>query len=131
MKKMIVILLFSFLLCACNEQGQKNSNVDGYKKSEINEEIPVPANAVASELNFNNPNINNGIKYNLENIGGEQGLYPPLNYFEEMKKWGWEEVENERAGHAHFFRKGDTVISIIVKEDYFKLYEMKETFEFN
>lgn len=102
----------------------------GYIKSELNEEVPVPVNAESSEAQFTNPYVKYGKKYSLENIGGEQGLYPPTEYFDEVKEWGWKEVENERMGHAHFFKKEDTIISIVIQEDYFHLYEMKEEFGF-
>lgn len=75
--------------------------------------------------------LKKGEKYYLENIGGEQGLYPPNKYFEEIKNWGWEELEKEQMGQAHFFTKGETIISVVIKEDYFHLYEMKEDFEFS
>ena len=102
----------------------------GYTASLVNEEFPVPVNAESSEAQSTNPYIKYGKKYTLENIGGEQGLYPPTEYFDEVKEWGWEEVENERMGHVQFFKKEDTIISIVIHEDYFHLYEMKEDFEF-
>lgn len=100
-----------------------------YKKAGINEEVPVPANAKSSTDQFDNPNIKKGEKYILKNIGGEQGLYPPKEYFEEIKNWGWEELKSEQNGHVHFFSEEGTIISIVIKEDYFQLYEMKEDFE--
>lgn len=132
MKKLMLLLICSLVLSACSEQSQANSHVDidSYIKSEINEEIPVPADAVVSKVDFSNPNIKEGKKYTLENIGGEQGIYPPLNYFEEMKNWGWEELEDERMGHVHFFRKEEQIISIEIREDYFNLYEMEKDYEF-
>ena len=108
-----------------------NNEISSYKKAGINEDIPVPANAESSKVKFDNPTIKKGEKYSLENIGGEQGLYPPNEYFEEIKKWGWEELKSEQMGHVHFFSKGDTIISIDIKEDSFHLYEMKEDFEFS
>lgn len=102
----------------------------GYTESSVNEEFPVPVNAESSKAQYNNPNINYGEKYSLENIGGEQGLYQPTEYFDVIKEWGWKEVENERMGHVQFFKKEDTIISIEIQEDYFHLYEMKEDFAF-
>ncbi|MFC4408874.1 hypothetical protein ACFOZY_00350 [Chungangia koreensis] len=128
----MLLFIFSLVMSACSEQSQVNPHVeiDGYEESEINEDIPVPADAEVSEVEFSNPNIKEGKKYTLENIGGEQGLYPPLNYFDEMKNWGWEELKDERKGHVHFFRKEDQIISIEISEDYVNLYEMEEGFEF-
>lgn len=102
----------------------------GYTESMVNEEFPVPVNAQSSNAQYNDPNVKYGEKYSLENIGGEQGLYQPTEYFDEINQWGWKEVENERMGHVQFFKKEDTIISIVIQEDYFHLYEMKEDFEF-
>ena len=104
---------------------------DGYKKSLVNEEFPVPVNAESSNAQYNNPNVKYGEKYSIENIGGELGIYPPQEYFEEIERWGWKEVENERMGHVQFFKKEDTIISFVIQEDYFHLYEMKEDFVFS
>jgi len=102
----------------------------GYTESLVNEEFPVPVNAESSNVQYNDPNVKYGEKYTLENIGGETGLYQPTEYFDEINKWGWKEVENERMGHVQFFEKEDMIISIVIQEDYFHLYEMKEDFEF-
>lgn len=122
-----ICLLLSWLV-GCSSSYDESSS---YKKAGINEDIPVPANAESSNAQFDNPNIKKGEKYYLDNIGGEQGLYPPNKYFEEIKNWGWEELEKEQMGHVHFFTKGETIISVVIKEDYFHLYEMKEDFEFS
>ena len=42
----------------------------------INEDTPVQVKAESSNVKFNN-SCRKGEKYSLENIGGEQGLYPP------------------------------------------------------
>jgi hypothetical protein len=123
-----LICLAMLSLAGCSSSYDEIST---YKKAGINEDIPVPATAESSKVQFDNPNIKKGERYNLENIGGEQGLYHPIEYFEEIKSWGWEVLEKEQMGHVHFFRKGDTIISIEIKEDYFHLYEMKEGFEFS
>lgn len=123
-----IICLLLLWLVGCSSSSDDSSS---YKTAEINEDIPVPANAESSKAQFDNPNIKKGEKYILENIGGEQGLYPPNEYFEEIKNWGWKELKKEQMGHVHFFTKGDTIISIVIKEDYFYLYEMKEDFEFS
>ncbi|MFB5089651.1 hypothetical protein PGC35_21115 [Psychrobacillus sp. PGGUH221] len=125
---LFTICLLLLWLVSCSSSPAESGS---YKIAEINEDIPVPANAESSKAQFDNPNIKKGEKYSLENFGGEQGLYPPNEYFEEIKNWGWEELEKEQMGHVHFFTKGDTIISIVIKEDYFYLVEMKEDFEFS
>ena len=117
-------ICFSLLLLA----GCSSSDVEitSYKESGVNEDFPVPSKAKVSEVQFNNPHIKKGEKYTLRNIGGKQGLYPPADYFEQISLEGWEELKEERMGHVHFFQKEDTVISLVIKEDYFELFEMKE-----
>lgn len=121
----IICLLFLCLV------GCSSSNDVSYKKSGIHEDFPVPAKAKSSTVQFENIYIKTGEKYSLKNIGGKQGLYPPTDYLEEINNWGWEELTEERMGHVQFFRKGNTIISIVFKEDYFELFEMKEDFPLN
>lgn len=122
---LFIICLLFLCLGGCSST---NEEITSYIKAGINEDFPVPANSESSKAKFNNIYIKTGEKYSLKNIGGEQGLYPPSDYFEEINNWGWEELEEERMGHVHFFSKGNTIISIVIKEDYFELYEMKEDF---
>ncbi len=120
-----LLLLVVLCLVGCSPSGDKNVS---YKKAGINEEFPVPANAKSSDVQFDNPTIKKGEKYQLKNIGGEQGLYPPSEYFEEINSWGWELLKEEQMGQANFFKKGTTIISIVIHEDDFELYEMKDDF---
>lgn len=116
-----------FFLVGCTASNEEDSS---FIKSSVNKEVPVPANAKSSSASFNNPNIKKGKTYKLDDIGGEQGLYRPQKYFEELKMWGWEELKREQMGSVYFFKKGETIIAIIIKEDYFQLYEMKEGYHF-
>ncbi|REB05477.1 hypothetical protein DVB69_14460 [Sporosarcina sp. BI001-red] len=129
-KDRFYLLLLVVVLClvGCSPSSDKT---DGYKKAGINEEFPVPATAKSSDVQFDNSTIEKGKKYRLKNIGGEQGLYPPSEYFEEINLWGWELLKEEQMGHANFFKKGTTVISVVIHEDDFELYEMKEGFPLN
>lgn len=122
----IICLLLCLVGCSSSYD-----EITSYKKAGINEDFPVPTNAESSEAEFDNPYIKKGEKYSLKNIGGEQGLYTPSDYFEEINIWGWEELKDEQMGHANFFRKGNTIISIVINEDYFELYEMKGNFPLN
>lgn len=116
------------LLVGCSSSYTETA---GYKKAGISDDIPVPANAESRKVKFDNPNILKGEKYKLKDIGGEQGLYPPDGYFDELKNWGWDELEGEQMGHVYFFKKGNTVISLVIHENYFNLFEMKEEFPLN
>lgn len=97
-------------------------------KSSILSSIPKPEGAVQAgiQTNTGNQNIKISVRYELENIGGEQGLYPPNEYFQQLKAGGWSEIEEERVGHVHFFEKEDAVIAIEVREDWIDIYEMEE-----
>ncbi|GEL77399.1 hypothetical protein [Tenuibacillus multivorans] len=117
------------LLCLIGYTPSYDAN-DGFKESTIQSDIPVPVHAQANDVNINNPNIKKGKKYNLENIGGENGLYRPQEYFQELENWGWQELKVNQMGHVHFFKKGKIIISIVIKEDNFNLFVMKENFQF-
>ncbi|MEK4104898.1 hypothetical protein NST28_12535 [Paenibacillus sp. FSL R10-2791] len=103
-----------------------------YGVSSINAEIPIPKNAKEIEVitNSNNPNIKIGAKYELDNIGGEQGLYRPDSYFNKLSDDGWIELEDKRLGHVQFFEKKDTVIAIEIHEDSFDIHEMNKDAKF-
>jgi hypothetical protein len=96
----------------------------GYKESNINQSFPVPENAVQSEVEYGNPIIKDGVRYNIKNIGGEQGLYTPESYITEIVNWGWTELEEERMGSMHIFRKDGTVMWLDINEDFLGLYQL-------
>lgn len=98
-----------------------------YGISSINAEIPIPKKAKEIEVTTtsNNPNIKIGVKYELDNIGGEQGLYRPDHYFNKLEDAGWLELEDKRLGHVQFFGKKGTVIAIEIHEDTFDIHEMR------
>ncbi|MEK4155880.1 hypothetical protein [Paenibacillus odorifer] len=108
------------------------SSAQEYGVSSINAEIPIPKNAKEIEVitNSNNPNIKIGAKYELDNIGGEQGLYRPDSYFNKLSDDGWIELEDKRLGHVQFFEKKDTVIAIEIHEDSFDIHEMNKDAKF-
>lgn len=97
-------------------------------KSSVLDTIPKPEDAKQAGImtNSNNPNIIIGVRYERENIGGEQGLYPPEDYFQQLKAAGWSEIEDERMGHVHFFEKDEHVIAIEVREDALEISEMQK-----
>ncbi|CAM4470014.1 hypothetical protein FHS16_004394 [Paenibacillus endophyticus] len=121
-----ILLLGMLTACSGRSDPFYDENA-GYKPSTVNNDFIVPLQAESEETKFSNPNILKGLKYNLKDVGGLQGLYPPMHYFEELERLGWMEQKEERMGHAHFFKKETTVMSVIVKEDFFHVYEMKKT----
>ena len=122
-----LLALLLILVAGCSPSYDEDA---GYEKSIINESFPVPANAEQVEAEFANPNIEKGVKYNLPKIGGHQGLYPPERYFQEIEKWGWDQLTDKQMGDVHFFKRGETVISVVIKENSFEVYEMKKDAEF-
>ena len=127
MLKIWGIILLIGMTTACANTGEPAYDAAaGYKPSAVNEQFVVPLLTEQEPFTFSNPNILKGSTYKLKGIGGEQGLYPPLAYFEELSRLGWVELEDKRLGHAHFFIKNHTVISVIVKEDFIQVYELKK-----
>ncbi|MBD2869263.1 hypothetical protein [Paenibacillus arenilitoris] len=98
----------------------------GYKPSTVNEQFLIPVGAIQREAIFHNPNILRGAEYELADIGGEQGLYPPQRYFQDLEAAGWRERKDDRLGHVHFFERDNTVISVEIRQDSFTVYEMKD-----
>lgn len=97
----LVLVMFALTIgCASSP---KPVVINEYKMSPVHEDFPVPEQALEREVTFRNPNIAEGAKYELENIGGEQGLYPPKAFLEGIRASGWTEIEEERLGHVHFF----------------------------
>lgn len=82
----LVLVMFALTIgCASSP---KPVVINEYKMSSVHEDFPVPEQALEREATFGNPNIAEGAKYELENIGGEQGLYPPKAYLEEIRASG-------------------------------------------
>ncbi|MBY3620500.1 hypothetical protein HGO21_13170 [Acinetobacter sp. CUI P1] len=118
-----ILLSLSILVTGCTSSTQE---VHEYGVSSINAEIPIPKKAKEIEVTTtsSNPNIKIGVKYELDNIGGEQGLYRPDHYFNKLEDAGWVELEDKRLGHVQFFEKEDTVIAISIHENTFDIHEM-------
>lgn len=129
MKKSIIMLLlplcFAVAATGCTKTHTPVA-IEGYSMSSVHDEFPVPEQAIEREARFGNPNILQGAEYELENIGGELGLYTPDSYLQEIKALGWTELEEERLGHVHFFKKDDSLVALEIHEDTIGVYEMKQ-----
>ncbi len=127
-KYTIPCLIFPLLLLIIGCGAELNTS-SGYKSSSIITQVPIPNSAKQIELigNFSNPNIKVGVKYELKDIGGEQGLFPPSQYFQKLNELNWIELEDKRMGHIHFFQKNDKMIAIEIRQDTFTIYEMRNT----
>lgn len=126
MKKLLLTLCMLPLLIWIGDCTPATYEIEGYTESSMNPDIPVPTNAKLIEniANSDHPTLKKGVKYELKHIGGEQGLYPPMDYFQKLADTGWVELEEERLGNVHFLKKDTTVIAIEIGEDTFAIYEM-------
>ncbi|MEC0201991.1 hypothetical protein P4H39_05055 [Paenibacillus lautus] len=121
-----VFMMLPIILLAIGCTPRYEEPVDGYKPSSVYDDFPIPESAALLQTipEPENPNIDNGAKYEVKGIGGEQGLATPVRYFHEIQAAGWTELEVKRMGHVHFFQKDDTVIALEVREDSLEVYEM-------
>ncbi|KOR90110.1 hypothetical protein [Paenibacillus solani] len=125
----ILSLLFSAII-GCTSVYEEP--VDSYKSSSVHDDFPIPNSATLLQTitETGNPNIDNGAKYEVKGIGGEQGLSLPTRYFEEIQASGWDELEDKRAGHFHYFEKDAKVIALEIRENSIGVYEMVENAKF-
>ncbi|WP_405143870.1 hypothetical protein MHI48_10240 [Paenibacillus sp. FSL H7-0942] len=126
MKKILLTLCMLPLLIWVQGCTPATYEIEGYTASSMNPDIPVPTNAKLIEniAYSDHPTLKEGVKYELKHIGGEQGLYPPMDYFQKLADTGWVELEEERLGHVHFLKKDTTVIAIEIREDTFQITEL-------
>ncbi len=122
MAKKLFILFFLLIIVGCSPAYDEEK---GFAPSAVAADFPIPENAEQIESYYNNPNIKHGVSYRLRQIGGEQGLYNPERYFQEIEDWGWKELLDKRLGAVSFFVKEGTEIAIVIKEDEFSIFEMK------
>lgn len=101
------------------------SDEDGYRMAIINTGFPVPKNAYELKPEACTADIAKSAKYKLKDIGDTEGT-PPAEYLEEIKQWGWTEIEDSRVGNVHFFKKEGKIMSIVVQKNIFDLFEMNE-----
>ncbi|WFR61998.1 hypothetical protein P9222_27545 [Paenibacillus amylolyticus] len=107
MKKIALTLCLLPLLIWIQGCASATYEIEGYTGSSLNPDIPVPSNAKLIEniAYSDHPTLKKGVTYELKHIGGEQGLYPPMDYFQKLADTGWVELEEERLGHVHFLKR--------------------------
>ncbi|GKV68356.1 hypothetical protein NCCP2716_08540 [Sporosarcina sp. NCCP-2716] len=101
------------------------ANEDGYRMAVINEGFPIPKNAYELKPEDCTTEIAKSAKYKMNGIGDEEGT-PPAEYLEEIEKWGWTELADARVGNVHYFKKNDKIISLIIQQDVFDVFEMSD-----
>jgi len=126
----VMLTLFFMAIIGCTPVYEEP--VDSYKSSSVHDDFPIPNSAVLTKTitETENPNIDNGAKYEVKGIGGEQGLSLPTRYFAEIQASGWDELEDKRAGHFHYFEKDAKVIALEIRENSIGVYEMVENAKF-
>ncbi|WJH30255.1 hypothetical protein N6H13_06105 [Paenibacillus sp. CC-CFT742] len=107
MKNLRIPVILLTLLLITSGCASATYEITGYTSSSINADIPVPTNAKSLKVTTDsaNPNIKISETYELEHIGGEQGLYTPADYFQKLHDEGWVELKENRMGHVHFLKK--------------------------
>ncbi|MER2088235.1 MAG: hypothetical protein ABS920_00775 [Sporosarcina sp.] len=120
MKRIPILLFVVGMMVGCSNV---YSAEEGYRMAVINPGFPIPENASELKPEACTTEIAKSAKYKLNAIGGEQGE-PPEHYLEEIKKWGWTELEDEQRGNIHFYEKEGKVMSLVFKKNIFDVFEM-------
>ncbi|WP_145412593.1 hypothetical protein [Paenibacillus xylanexedens] len=123
---LLSVLLLLFFIVWTQRLTNSNSTyeIKGYVTSAMHRDIPVPANAklIESAAYSDHPTQSQSETYELKHIGGEQGLYPPEEYFQKLHEAGWTELKEERMGHIHVLYKEEVRIAIEIREDTFQIF---------
>jgi hypothetical protein len=125
MNRILILFVIIGMLAGCSNV---YSAEEGYRMAVINHGFPVPKNASELKPEACTTEIAKSAKYKLNAIGGEQGE-PPGHYLEEIKKWGWTELEGERKGNIHFYEKEGKVMSLVFTKNVFDVFEMSSGME--
>lgn len=125
MKRVFVLLFIVGMMAGCSNV---YSEEEGYRMAVINHGFPVPKNASELRPEACTTEIVKSAKYKLNAIGGEQGE-PPKHYLEEIKSWGWTELEDEQQGNIHFYEKEGKVISLVFTKNVFDVFEISSKAE--
>lgn len=121
---LLSVLLIIFFMVWTQRHTNSTYEIKGYVSSALHRDIPVPANAklIESAAYSDHPTQSRSETYELKHIGGEQGLYPPEDYFQKLHEAGWTELKEERMGHIHVLNKEEVRIAIEIREDTFQIF---------
>lgn len=122
---MLILIVGTIMMTGCAYEYAKE---DGYRMAVINEGFPIPKNAYELEPEDCTNVIAKSAKYKLKDIGDEEGT-PPQDYLDEIERWGWTELEDKRVGHVHYFEKKGKVMSLIIQQNVFDVFEMSDELE--
>nr|WP_154983089.1 hypothetical protein [Paenibacillus xylanexedens] len=121
---LLSVLLLLFFIFWTQRFTNSTYEIKGYVSSSLHKDIPVPANAklIESAAYSDHPTQSRSETYELKHIGGEQGLYPPEDYFQKLHEVGWTELKDEQMGNVHILNKEDVRIAIEIQEDTFQIF---------
>lgn len=122
MKRLFIFLLIVSVLVGCSNV---YSEEEGYRMAVINHGFPVPKNASEIRPEICTTEIAKSAKYKLKDIGGEQGE-PPMHYLAEIEEWGWTELEDQRVGNIHYYKKEGKIMSLVFQKNVFDVFEMSD-----
>ncbi len=122
MKRLFIFLLIVSVMSGCSNV---YSEEEGYRMAVINHGFPVPKNASEIRPEICTTEIAKSAKYKLKDIGGEQGE-PPAHYLEEIVDWGWTELEDQRVGNVHYYKKEGKIMSLVFQKHIFDVFEMSD-----
>ncbi len=119
---LLPLLVMSSACSAADSEGK------GQAQGSLFADFPVPgyASQVGVITDTANPNIRQGVKYELQSADGAQAGDPPKDYWEQLQAAGWSELKEDRIGHVQFFRKEGTTVAVELHEGTMEVYEMKE-----
>lgn len=122
MKRLLIFLLIVSVMAGCSNV---YSEEEGYRMAVINHGFPVPKNASEIRAEICTTEIAKSAKYKLNDIGGNQGE-PPAHYLAEIEDWGWTELEDQRVGNVHYYKKEGKIMSLVFQKHIFDVFEMSD-----
>jgi len=108
-------------IVSSTQSSQSQGKNQAYIPSAIHPEFPVPKQAQKTNHRSKNPNIKY-IRYSFHSL---MDLRKREQYFAEIQKWGWQEMEQEQMGTMHVFKKGEKRIHLTIHSDFFTIFTQK------
>jgi len=117
----MMVLVVIVLLSGCSNSFSAD---EGYRMSLINYSFPVPKNAGELKPEACTDEITKSSKYKLRNIGGENDDGPQPHYINEIKEWGWTELEDESTEMIRYFGKDDKMVCVVFNKHVIDVFEI-------
>lgn len=114
----VILTIFMSLLTLIALTGCSLSSQDQFVGSAIDQDFPVPKEAIKTEHKSNNPNLIY-VAYELKGLNFEEGI--PDYYHREIEKWGWTEKNEAQLGALYVFEKNNKTIHMTIHNGFFTL----------